>query len=251
MKLFPFISLFILAYSTGFSQENLELYRGNKSFVDGDLSDAKSHYEKALIANPNSFKGPYNIGNATYKEENFEGAIGSYQQALGRTENPLEKAEVYHNLGNTYLQSGKLGESIQAYKDALRLNPGAQDTRYNLAFAQKMKKKEEQQQEQNKNDKKDDQQKDQEKKDGDEEEDEKGEKDKNKEDKQDEEGKENKDERGEGDEKDEQQAAPKPMNLSPREAEQMLEAAKNEDQKIQMQIRQQKKSQGKKIEKDW
>jgi hypothetical protein len=42
------------------------------------------------------------------------------------------------------------------------------------------------------------------------------------------------------------------MNLSPREAEQMLEAAKEQDQKIQMQLKkQEKKADPKIIEKDW
>ena len=61
-------------------------------------------------------------------------------------------SKVYHNLGNSYLLQNKLDESISSYKSALRNNPKDIETKYNLAYAQAMKKKQEQQQKQdNKN----------------------------------------------------------------------------------------------------
>ena len=77
-----FIITYILISFTGviFAQENLELYRGNKSFEKGDYESAKGHYQNALSDNPNSFKGTYNMANANYKEENLEDALAQYQQ---------------------------------------------------------------------------------------------------------------------------------------------------------------------------
>ena len=233
--------LVILA-STAYSQDQLDIYRGNTAYSKGEYETAKEYYNKAIDKSPNSYKGTYNLGNATYKAENFEDAVSHYQQAISSATDDVAKAEAMHNLGNTYLQSSKLEEAIKTYKDALRKNPAAEDTRYNLAFAQKMMKQQE------KEEKGEDEDKDKDK--GDKEEEQDGEKEED-EDKEGEEEKEK--DPTENDEEDEEQEKeqPKPINLTPREAEQMLEAAKNEDQKIQMQLKQKQPSSAKKIEKDW
>ena len=58
------------------------------------------------------------------------------------------KASSFHNLGNCLLKQNKLEESIEAYKKSLRINPTDEDTRYNLAYAQKKLKNQQQQQQQ-------------------------------------------------------------------------------------------------------
>ena len=146
----------ILSLSTAYSQENLEIYRGNSSYADGKFDEAKVHYDKALSNNPSSYKGNYNLGNANYKQENFEDAVSIYEQAIASSNNDSEKSDAFHNLGNTYLQSGKYEESIKAYKNALRINPQADDSRYNLAFAKKMMREKEKEDQQNKNQKPED-----------------------------------------------------------------------------------------------
>ena len=254
------ISLFsivlVMIFSAGHCQDQLDLYRGNTAYNKGEFETAQEHYNKAIDKNPNSYKGTYNLGNATYKAENFEDAVSHYQQAISSAADNVTKAEAMHNLGNTYLQSSKLEEAIKTYKDALRNNPSADDTRYNLAYAQKLMKqqqKEEQQEEENKDkdDKEQDEEKEDEKKEGEKEDDEKEDEEEEEKDEKGEDEKET--DSGEGDEeKDEQEKQqPKPISLTPREAEQMLEAAKNEDQKIQLQLKQKQPSNAKKIEKDW
>ena len=54
-------------------------------------------------------------------------------------------ARINHNLGNSYLKENKLEQAIEEYKSSLRLNPNDEETRYNLAYAQKMKQQQEQQ----------------------------------------------------------------------------------------------------------
>jgi Ca-activated chloride channel homolog len=246
----------VLLASTAHSQDQLDIYRGNTAYSKGEYETAKDHYNKAIDKNPNSYKGTYNLGNATYKAENFEDAVSHYQQAISSATDDVAKAEAMHNLGNTYLQSSKLEEAIKTYKDALRNNPTAEDTRYNLAFAQKMmKQQEKEEQEKEEKGEDEDKDKDKDKEEQEQEEEDKGdkeeEKDGEKEEDEDKEGEEEKekDPTEEGEEQEKEQ--PKPINLTPREAEQMLEAAKNEDQKIQMQLKQKQPSSAKKIEKDW
>ncbi len=243
------VSVLILTGIRLNAQENLELYRGNSYYVDGDFDEAKVHYQKAIEDNPSSYKGSYNLGNTNYRQENFENAVTIYEQAIAASKNDSEKSDAFHNLGNTYLQSGEFEESTKAYKNALRLNPSAEDTRYNLAYAKKMIKKKEEQE--NKGDKpEDDKESDsddgnEEKKDG---------SDKEKEENQDSDKDAEKDESEENESKDGEEkddGEPKLIQLTPREAEQLLEAANNEDIKIQMQLKKKQKGDPRKIEKDW
>ncbi|MDC1222200.1 tetratricopeptide repeat protein [Salibacteraceae bacterium] len=243
------VGLLILASLCLKAQENLELYRGNSNYADGEFDEAKVHYQKAIENNPSSYKGSYNLGNTSYKQENFEDAVTIYEQAIAASKNDSEKSDAFHNLGNTHLQSGKFEESIKAYKNALRLNPSAEDSRYNLAFAKKML-EQEQEQEKEQEDKDNQDKKDEEK----------GDSDKEKEENQDSDKDQEEDESGENEPKDgeekedgqkDDKPEPKPIQLTPREAEQLLEAAKNEDQKIQMQLKKKQKGDPRKIEKDW
>lgn len=73
--------------------------------------------------------------NTAYLRSDFATAARTYRQILERGES---SAKLYHNLGNACFKSDKLGEAILSYHRALRLNPGDEDTRYNLAVAEKM-----------------------------------------------------------------------------------------------------------------
>ena len=256
MDRIPYIFPVILCFAlNATAQGDLEVYRGNQAFMEGDYEDAKKHYLEALVQNPESYKGTYNLGNTDYRQENYEQALLSYQQAIDKSATQLQKAEAYHNLGNTFLQSGKLEESIEAYKQALRIDPALNDTRYNLAYALQQLREQQQNQEQNKDQQQENEEnqdkKNEEKKNQDQDKDQEGQE-KEKKNQQDQEKGENKDGEQQKDREKGEEQQPRPVNLSPREAEQMLEAARNEDQRIQMML-QKKKNPGdpKKIEKDW
>jgi Ca-activated chloride channel homolog len=255
MKFVVATYLFYLIGVCAYSQHQNQLYHGNQSYLDGDFDQAQMYYQQALSGDPNIYEGNLNLGNTNFRKQDFEGAISLYQKAAENSIDDSRKAKALHNLGNTYLQNQKIDEAIDAYKDALRANPKADETRYNLAYAQNLKQQQqEQQQDQNQDQENQDQNKDQ--KDQEKNEDNQDKKDQNKDNKeQEKEQKENKDQQDQKDKSDqekeqEQKAQPKPIELSPREAEQMLEAAKNEDQKLQMQLRKQQVK-TKNIDKDW
>jgi hypothetical protein len=76
-------------------------------------------------------------------------------------DNKGKKASAYYNLGNSLLQANKVKESIDAYKNSLKLKPGNKEAKYNLAYAQDLLKLQQQQQQQNKDNNKDKDKKDQ------------------------------------------------------------------------------------------
>ena len=71
-------------------------------------------------------------GDSLYMANDFEGAIGVYEQ-LAETS---ESASLYYNLGNAYYKTGNIAKAILNYERSLLLAPADKDTKFNLALAQ-------------------------------------------------------------------------------------------------------------------
>lgn len=69
---------------------------------------------------------------------------GQYQQAA-ETLKDTQSAEGHYNRGNALAQAGQLQEALQAYQQALKLDPGHQDAQYNKDIVEKKLKEQEQQ----------------------------------------------------------------------------------------------------------
>jgi len=129
-------------------EENMFIREGNRYFKSKKYTDAEVAYRKGLQKNPKSFEANYNLGNALYKQEKYAEALEKYNEAVPFAGSSREKlADAFHNAGNALLKQNKIAESISAYKQSLKLNPKDDNTRYNLAYAQKLLKN----QQQNKN----------------------------------------------------------------------------------------------------
>lgn len=247
-----FVALLLVIGLSGFSQkEKQALYNGNQSYFGGKTMEAVSLYKKSLKEKQDFYKANFNLGDALYKTAYgiksgklpipdkrmtkdsaaniiFDQAAEQFEVVSKSTLNTDTMQRAFHNLGNAKLFQSNFEDAISAYKKALKLNPKDEDTRYNLAFAQRQLKKQQDQQ------KKDDKKKD-DKKDGDKKED-KGEKDKEK-------------INNKNDKEKQEAAQPK---MSKEQAEQMLNALKNDEKKMQS-LRKKKGEPGqkKKVEKDW
>ena len=142
--------------------------QGNKLFSTGDFANAEVSYRKAIEKNPRNPQAAYNLGNALLAQKKDSAAIEQFQSAAKLETNPMRKYQSFHNMG-VICQSHKMyGEAIEAYKNALRLNPNDDETRYNLILCKHQKQKQDQQkqdQQQNKNDQKKDDKQDQQKQD--------------------------------------------------------------------------------------
>lgn len=121
---------FIFAQSTrSYVNKGVDLYK------EGKITDSEVEFKKGLGKSPNNFQANFNLGDSFYKEKNYPNALKSYSSALSKTNDKDLKAKVYHNIGNSFLKSNKLKESVEAYENSLKLNPNDQDTKYNLSYA--------------------------------------------------------------------------------------------------------------------
>lgn len=225
-----------------FAQSEAKLIRhGNKDFKSKDYKAAEINYRKSLEKNNKSLKGEFNLGDALYELEDYENAAKLFQDLGKKDIAPEQLAEIFHNLGNTFLETKKYQESIEAYKNALRRNPSDLDTKYNLEYARQ--KLEEQQKDQEKQDK--DQDKEKEKKDQDKEKDKKDEQQDEKDKKQQDDPNQKEDQKN--------QAKQQPKQISKKDAERMLSALNNKEKKTIQKLKKDKAKAAKaiKTEKDW
>ena len=70
--------------------------------------------------------------------EQYQLIAGQGEKMVATPEGKARLSEVYHNMGNIFMQNKDYGKAVEVYKQSLRLNPKDDETRYNLALAQKL-----------------------------------------------------------------------------------------------------------------
>ena len=219
------VALLLVAITASAQTDRQYIREGNKQFRVGQYDKAEVSYRKAVEKNPKNPQAAYNLGNALMAQKKDSAAVQQFEQATRIETNPLRKAAAYHNMGVICQTHKMYGEAIEAYKNALRLNPNDDETRYNLVLCKKQKQKQDKNQQQNQ-DKKDDQKKDDQKKND--------QKDQNK------------------DKKDDKQQQQQKPQMSKDNAEQLLNAAiQNEKMTQDKMKKQQQQPQRRNVLKNW
>ena len=214
----------LLSLSLGTFAQKAErdyIRKGNRLFKDSVFVDAEVNYRKALEVNPKSIVSMYNLGNTLSQQQKFKDAMEQYVAATQIEKDKAKLGQIYHNMGVLF-QSGKdYQKAVEAYKMSLRNNPKDDETRYNLALAQKLLKDQQQNQQnqdQNQDQNKDDQQKQQDK------------------------------------DKQQQQPPKSEKNdneMSKENAEQLLNSVMQDEKGVQDKVKKQQTLQGRRLEKDW
>ena len=164
--------LLFVAFTASAQTDRQYIREGNKQFRMGDYAKAEVSYRKAVEKNPKNPQAVYNLGNALMAQKKDSAAVQQFEQSAQIETNPMRKSAAYHNMGVICQTHKMYGEAIEAYKNALRNNPNDDETRYNLVLCKHLKKKQDQKQQQNQqnnddknknDDKKKDDQKDQQK----------------------------------------------------------------------------------------
>jgi Putative Zn-dependent protease, contains TPR repeats len=124
--------------------ENAALRNGNKHYRQGQYDKALPEYEKAIQQNPRNTIAQYNMGNARFRTNNYNEAQKAYDEAIASGSDKSLKERSYYNKGVTLSKQKKLQESIDAWKNALKLDPTDEDARFNLQKALNELKKQQQ-----------------------------------------------------------------------------------------------------------
>ena len=137
-----------------------EASKGEEAYGEGDYISAAEFYDEELQKTPGDPRLHFNYGTAAYKNNLFEDAVTSFNEALKTDDLGLQE-EAYYNRGNALFQ--RVSETLQtdpqhtmdlwqqavdSFDGALQLNSVNEDARYNLELVKKKLEELQKQQEQ-------------------------------------------------------------------------------------------------------
>lgn len=217
--------LFSLA---AFSQTDRDfIRRGNRLMRDSIYDKAQVQYQKAIEKDNTNPISHFNLGNALLYQNKAEDAMKEYESAARLEKDKTRLAKIYHNMGVVLQSAKQFDKAVACYRNSLRNDPTNDETRYNYALSLFQLKKNQGGQDNQ------DQQKD----------------DKGQDEKQE---KQQEQQKQEQDKKDEQQPQPQQDQMSRENAEQMLNAAMQDEKATQEKIQKaQQKRQQKQLQKQW
>ncbi len=159
MKYVAAMILFMLMTTAAVAQADQQMISlGNKLYKQQQFEKAAEEYRKAAALNEKNVKAQYNLGNAFYRGKKLPEAEKAFDVAATNSTVAAEKANALYNKGVSLSQQKKLKESIDTYKNSLRLAPDDTQARENLQKAlnelkqQQQQKQTPQQNDQQKND---------------------------------------------------------------------------------------------------
>ena len=138
------------------------IHKGNELYKQKNYEASQQEYKKALTVNPKDATANYNNGNAQFRASKPEEAVESYNNTIENTTDKTVKEKAFYNKGVALSKQQKLQESIDAWKESLKLDATDNEARENLQKAlMELKKQQQQKNEENKDkkDKKQDQKK--------------------------------------------------------------------------------------------
>lgn len=217
------VAFLLVGGTNAVAQTDRNLIRqGNRAFKSQKWAAAETQYRKAIYKNQKNPQAIYNLGCALMAQQKDSMAIQQFTNAAQLETNRLRRAASYHNMGVIMQNHREYAQAIEYYKMALRCNPQDNETRYNLALCKKLLKNNPQNKDQNKNNK--DKNKDKNKKDQN--------KDKNKDNKDKNDDKNNKNDKNKNknNKNNQNQNQPNQDKMSRENAEQLLNAAVQQEQ---------------------
>jgi len=202
---------------------NTDIRSGNRYYKKQQLDKSIQQYQSAVRKAPANPTANYNLGNAQFKKNDYDEAAKAYDATIQNSQDKGLKEKGYYNKGVAMVKQKKLQESIDAWKEALKLNADDTEARENLEKALTQQKQ--QQQQQNKDSQKKDK---------------KDQKDK-------------KDEKKNQDQQQQQQEQPKPQpsRLNKQQVEQLLKALEQKEKDLQNKVQQNKVKSPNQPDKDW
>jgi tetratricopeptide (TPR) repeat protein len=138
--------ILLLVSVAGFAQvDKKDVRRGNRQFAKAKYGDADISYRKGLNADSTSVASAYNLGNNLYRQGNFAEAGKYYQQALRHIpetrslkKRNAEGFDTFFNIGDAALQQKQYRAAMEAFAQALIIDPDDMEAKENYVYARKM-----------------------------------------------------------------------------------------------------------------
>ena len=128
------ISLLALCSLTAFAQKG-DLRRGNRLFRRGEFPKADISYRKALMQDSTSVAATYNLANTLYREKDMENARRLLDGAKEAAGAETFAADYYYNLGDVAIAQQDWQAAVDALKQSLLLAPDDVKAKENYIYA--------------------------------------------------------------------------------------------------------------------
>ena len=227
MKRLLCILLVLSALPLSAQVDRREVRAGNRKFRKADYRNAEIDYRRAVVKDSLSLAGEYNLASALYRQESWDEAGKALETVKDVAPGSGYAADYYYNLGDVALQKKDYGAAVKAFKESLLLRPDDLDAKENYIYAKLMLQNQQQggggdqDQNQDQQDQNQDQQQDQQQQD------------------------QNQDQQ--------QGQQPQPQEISPQQAQQMLQAVQAKEKETQDKVNKEKAAalQSRQKEKNW
>ena len=204
--------MIIIALPAAAQKADKYVYRGNELYKKHEFEKSLEQYRQALTQDHKNPVAGFNQGNAQFRQQQLDQSVQSFDNVINNSTDKNVQQQAWYNKGVALKKGNKLEESIEAWKQALKMNPNDQLARENLQKALRELRQKQEQQKQQQQQKKD-QNKQQQKKD--------------------------------------QQQPPPQSKLSKQRVEQLLKALQQKEKEVQERLQKEKVASPKKPEKDW
>jgi tetratricopeptide (TPR) repeat protein len=208
----------LLAFSCLTAQaQKADLRKGNRQFAKGQFAEADISYRRALLQDTTSAAAHYNLANTLYREDNMDEAAKQLEavDALSVVETPLGP-DYFFNKGDVALKKEDWKGAMEAFWQSLLLRPDDLDAKENYIYARNKYAQQQQQQQQQNQDQNQNQDQDQ----------------------QDQQDQQNQQDQQQNQDQDQPQQQPqaKAGELSPQQAQQLLQAIQDKEKQTQEKV---------------
>ena len=125
--------------------------RDMRGGAEGAASKAELKYRKAMASDDKNAQAMYNLGCALLAQNKDSMAYEMFEKATKVETSKQRKAMAYHNMGVIMQRQQQYGPAMEQYKQSLKLRPHDNQTRYNYVLCKKLKKDQDNNQNQNEN----------------------------------------------------------------------------------------------------
>ncbi len=131
------LAALLLVLPLSAQEDKREVRSGNRMLRNRNYNEAEINFRKGLVKDSTSFISSYDLASSLYLQKDYDNAA----KALERVEAQLpdsEYADRWHfNRGNIALQQQDYQTAVEAFKQALLLNPGDLEAKESYIYAKK------------------------------------------------------------------------------------------------------------------
>ena len=122
-KIIAAFAALVLVLPLSAQQEKREVRSGNRAFRSKNYNEAEIDYRKGLVKDSTSFISAYDLASSLYMQKDYENAARTLDKVADQLPESEYASRWYFNKGNIALQQQDYKTAVDAFKQALLLDP--------------------------------------------------------------------------------------------------------------------------------